>query len=79
MIGKPYSGKLNVRFDDGELEIGLLDVATTLAPYSTRILIKREIMYLTVFDLEQRLEVVKLASRWIDESKKVGVKSVTLF
>jgi len=24
MIGKPYSGKLNVRFDEGELEIGLL-------------------------------------------------------
>jgi hypothetical protein len=23
MIGKPYSGKLNVRFDEGELEIGL--------------------------------------------------------
>jgi hypothetical protein len=22
VIGKPYSGKLNVRFDDGELEIG---------------------------------------------------------
>jgi hypothetical protein len=21
MIGKPYSGKLNVRFDEGELEI----------------------------------------------------------
>jgi len=24
MIGKPYSGKLNVRFDEGELEIELL-------------------------------------------------------
>jgi hypothetical protein len=23
MIGKPYSGKLNVRFDEGKLEIGL--------------------------------------------------------
>jgi len=23
MIGKPDSGKLNVRFDEGELEIGL--------------------------------------------------------
>ena len=23
MIGKPYSGKLNVRFDEGELEIEL--------------------------------------------------------
>jgi len=23
MIGKPYSGKLNVRFNEGELEIGL--------------------------------------------------------
>jgi hypothetical protein len=22
MTGKPYSGKLNVRFDEGELEIG---------------------------------------------------------
>jgi len=33
MIGKPYSGKLNVRFDEGELEIELL--ATTPALYST--------------------------------------------
>ena len=32
-IGKPYSGKLNVRFDEGELEIELL--ATTPVPYST--------------------------------------------
>jgi hypothetical protein len=29
MIGKPYSGKPNVRFDEGELEIELL--ATTSA------------------------------------------------
>lgn len=41
--------------------------------------LKREIMSLTEFDLEQRLEMVKLAIRWIDESKKVGIKSVTLF
>jgi len=33
MIGKPYSGKLNVRFDEGELEIGRL--VTTPALYST--------------------------------------------
>ena len=26
MIGKPYSGKLNVRFDEGELEPGLRQV-----------------------------------------------------
>ena len=26
MIGKPYSGKLNVRFDEGDLEIGLLSL-----------------------------------------------------
>ena len=32
MIGKPYSGKPNVRFDEGELEIELL--ATTPALYS---------------------------------------------
>jgi hypothetical protein len=36
MIGKPYSGKPNVRFDEGELEIELL--ATTPALYSTVIL-----------------------------------------
>jgi len=34
MIGKPYSGKPNVRFDEGELEIELL--ATTPALYSTK-------------------------------------------
>ena len=40
MIGKPYSGKPNVRFDEGELEIEL--IATTPALYSTEIL-KKEI------------------------------------
>jgi hypothetical protein len=33
MIGKPYSGKPTVRFDEGELEIEL--IATTPALYST--------------------------------------------
>jgi hypothetical protein len=35
MIGKPYSGKLNVRFDEGELEIGhqLLRQLSTLPFY----------------------------------------------
>ena len=35
MIGKPYSGKPNVRFDEGELEIE--HTATTPALYSTAI------------------------------------------
>jgi len=35
IIGKPYSGKPNVRFDEGELEIELL--ATTPALYSTEL------------------------------------------
>jgi len=30
MIGKPDSGKLNVRFDEGELEIGLCHYASSL-------------------------------------------------
>ena len=30
MIGKPYSGKLNVRFDEGELEIGHRHYASSL-------------------------------------------------
>jgi hypothetical protein len=33
IIGKPYSGKPNVRFDEGELEIK--HAATTPALYST--------------------------------------------
>jgi len=33
IIGKPYSGKPNVRFDEGELEIE--PAATTPALYST--------------------------------------------
>jgi len=41
MIGKPYSGKPNVRFDEGELEIELL--ATTPALYSTVVLKKGKI------------------------------------
>jgi hypothetical protein len=36
IIGKPYSGKPNVRFDEGELEIEL--AATTPALYSTEVL-----------------------------------------
>jgi len=35
IIGKPYSGKLNVRFDEGELEIE--PSATTPALYSTAV------------------------------------------
>jgi hypothetical protein len=34
IVGKPYSGKPNVRFDEGELEIGLS--ATTPVLYSTK-------------------------------------------
>jgi len=30
MIGKPYSGKLNVRIDEGELEIGLCHYVSSL-------------------------------------------------
>ncbi len=41
--------------------------------------LKREIMCLVEFDLDQRLEMIKLASRWIDEARKTGVKSVTFF
>ncbi len=33
ITGKPYSGKLNVRFDEGKLEIG--PSVTTIALYST--------------------------------------------
>ena len=38
MIGKPYSGKLNVRFDEGELEIEhqLLRQLSTLPRTSSR-------------------------------------------
>ena len=36
MIGKPYSGKLNVRFDEGELEIESLAIMPAF--YSTVIL-----------------------------------------
>jgi len=41
MIGKPYSGKPNVRFDEGELEIE--PSATTPALYSTVVLKKKKI------------------------------------
>ena len=52
MIGKPYSGKPTVRFDEGELEIELL--ATTPALYSTELcgeLIKIYLLFpVTAFD-----------------------------
>jgi hypothetical protein len=41
IIGKPYSGKPNVRFDEGELEIE--PAATTPALYSTE-LVRQEIV-----------------------------------
>lgn len=41
--------------------------------------LKIEIMSLDGYELEERLDMIKLASRWIDDSKKMGVKSVTLF
>jgi hypothetical protein len=41
IIGKPYSGKPNVRFDEGELEIE--HVATTPALYSTETVIRNQI------------------------------------
>ena len=44
MIGKPYSGKPNVRFDEGELEIELS--ATTPALYSTERNNRGEAQYL---------------------------------
>jgi hypothetical protein len=45
IIGKPYSGKPNVRFDEGELEIELL--ATTPVPYSTEHKVKHISVYLS--------------------------------
>ncbi len=41
--------------------------------------LKTEIMSLVEHDLEQRLDMIEHVSRWIEESRKVGVKSVTLF
>ena len=50
MIGKPYSGKPNVRFDEGELEIE--HVATTPALYSTVLVKKRK----TIFNCQRTPE-----------------------
>jgi hypothetical protein len=36
MIGKPYSGKLNVRFDEGELEIELFGHYASSLLYCTQ-------------------------------------------
>jgi hypothetical protein len=48
IIGKPYSGKPNVRFDEGELEIE--PSATTPALYSTEVLISfSEDNFLVIF------------------------------
>ena len=49
MVGKPYSGKLNVRFDEGELEIE--PSATTPVPYSTLYRDKALILLMSDFDL----------------------------
>jgi len=40
---------------------------------------KEEIMSLTEFEPQQRMEMVALVSRWVEETRKIGVKSVTLF
>ena len=41
--------------------------------------LKKEIMSLTEYTPGQRLEMVQLANQWVEDSKKWGVKSVTLF
>lgn len=41
--------------------------------------LKQEIMAVTDIELEKRLDLVKTATRWVQDSKKYGVKSVTLF
>ena len=52
MIGKPYSGELNVRFDEGELEIGhqLLRQFSTLPFNSKRYLSEPVISNIPYFD-----------------------------
>jgi len=50
IIGKPYSGKPNVRFDEGELEIELS--ATTPALYST-VLVNQDLVC-SVCEFENR-------------------------
>ena len=57
MIGKPYSGKPNVRFDEGELEIELL--ATTPDLYSTVLLSQLTIGFLAAHILSPQLGVVE--------------------
>jgi len=57
IIGKPYSGKPNVRFDEGELEIELL--ATTPALYSTDSCKKS--YFDTVFQLKYWSRLFKVA------------------
>lgn len=40
---------------------------------------KEEIMSLTEFEPQHRMEMVVLVSRWVEETRKTGAKSVTLF
>jgi len=55
MTGKPYSGKLNVRFDEGELEIGHLP----LRQFSTLPKgIWRELIYALTLFSEQGIDIV---------------------
>jgi hypothetical protein len=50
IIGKPYSGKLNVRFDEGELEIGQIR-----CHYANSLLYwRRQIRWEGGFSLEHR-------------------------
>jgi hypothetical protein len=58
MIGKPYSGKPNVRFDEGKLEIELL--ATTPALYSTASVIQN----LTLRCMLLRILPFKVKNNW---------------
>jgi len=71
MIGKPYSGKLNVRFDEGELEIGLLSLRQfSTLPFSFPI-VRPKLAELEVIYPENGAEVANLFT-----DVKVSVRAV---
>lgn len=59
IIGKPYAGKLHVRFDEGELEIGPL--ATTPVLYSTGFFPLKKSMIIQHFIKEHCIRTTRIA------------------
>jgi hypothetical protein len=75
IIGKPYSGKPNVRFDEGELEIELL--ATTPALYSTEVRRRFSECFFLKSINHPLLHTVQISTRYLQLGQSAGIGKIS--